>query len=123
MTFRRILGIIAISSIICVGPASAVTTSIWEQHRQKDFEAGTSKDVSITSRGKVILASKVDNFFEETEEIYIWCLAEDSKGNIYAGTGNQGKIYQITPDGQSSLFYDSPEVSILSLAVDANDTL
>lgn len=123
MTFRRILGIIAILSIICVGPASAVTTSIWEQHRQKDFEAGTSKDVSITSRGKVILASKVDNFFEETEEIYIWCLAEDSKGNIYAGTGNQGKIYQITPDGQSSLFYDSPEVSILSLAVDANDTL
>ena len=48
---------------------------------------------------------------------------EDSKGNIYAGTGNQGKLFRISQEGQSSLFYDSPEVSILSLAVDADDNV
>ena len=70
-----------------------------------------------------MLAPKLDAFFEDTEEIYIWCLAEDSKGNIYAGTGNSGKIYRINTDGESSLFYDSPEVSILTLAIDSNDNI
>ena len=120
MSFRLIL---AISVLYCcgIGSLSAVTTSIWEQSSQKDFEAGTLKDVSITSEGDILLARKFDEFADLKEEIYVWCLAEDSKGNVYAGTGNQGKIYRITPDGQSSLFYDSPEVSILSLTVDAND--
>lgn len=104
-------------------PAFGVTTQIWEQQHQKDFESGKPKNVSISSKGDLMLSPKLDAFFEETEEIYVWSLAEDSKGNIYAGTGNGGKIYQITPDGQSSLFYDSPEVSILALAIDANDSI
>ena len=104
-------------------PAFGVTTQIWEQQRQKDFESGKPENVSLSSKGELMLAPKLDTFFEDTEEIYVWCLAEDSKGNIYAGTGNGGKIYQITPDGQSSLFYDSPEVSILALAIDPNDNI
>ena len=126
MRFCRVLyllGFIAILLVANIESALAVKTSIWEQYRQRDFEAGTPKDISITSKNEVILSPKLDAVFTDTQEIYIWCLAEDSKGNIYAGTGNQGKIYRITPDGQSSLFYDSPEVSILSLAIDTNDNI
>ena len=122
MSFRLILAIF----VLCcfgIGSLSAVTTSIWEQSSQKDFEASTVKDVSITSDGEILLARKIDQFAEIQEEIYVWCLAEDSKGNVYAGTGNRGKIYRITQEGQSSLFYDSPEISILSLTVDANDNV
>ncbi len=126
MTFRRVLRfscIIAILFFVTIVPTSAVTTSLWEQQLQKDFEEDSPKNVSITSQGEVMLAPKLESSFADTQEIYIWCLAEDSHGNIYAGTGNGGKLYRITPDGQSSLFYDSPEVSILSLAVDASDNL
>ena len=122
MSFRLNLAIL-ILCLFCITPLLAVTTSIWEQRSQKDFEAGTLKDVSVTSEGGILLARKIDQLAEIKEEIYVWCLAEDSKGNVYAGTGNQGKIYRITADGQSSLFYDSPEVSILSLTVDANDNV
>ncbi|MBI1922852.1 hypothetical protein HYR99_01240, partial [Candidatus Poribacteria bacterium] len=126
MTFRRVLRfscIIAILFFVTIVPTSAVTTSLWEQQLQKDFEDDKPKNVSITSQGEVMLAPKLEPFFKDTQEIYIWCLVEDSHGNIYAGTGNGGKLYRITPDGQSSLFYDSPEVSILSLAVDASDNV
>lgn len=104
-------------------PVFGVTTQIWEQQHQKDFESGKPENVSLSSKGDLMLSPKLDAFFEDTKEIYVWCLAEDSKGNIYAGTGNGGKIYQITPDGQSSLFYDSPEVSILALAIDPSDNI
>ena len=104
-------------------PVFGVTTRIWEQQHQKDFESGKLENVSLSSKGELMLTPKLDTFFEDTKEIYVWCLAEDSKGNIYAGTGNKGKIYRITPDGESSLFYDSPEVSIFTLAIDPNDNI
>jgi sugar lactone lactonase YvrE len=126
MTLLRVFSVfigVAIFFSIGIQPASAVTTAIWEQQSQADFESGTPKHVSITSKGEVMLSPKLEPFFTDTQEVYIWCLAEDSKGNIYAGTGNEGKIYRMTPDGESSLFYDSPEVSIISLTVDANDNI
>ena len=118
-----ILSIAVVFFSIHLLPALGVTTQIWEQQNQKDFDSGKPENVSLSSKGELMLAPKLDTFFEDTKEIYIWCLAEDSKGNIYAGTGNGGKIYRITPDGQSSLFYDSPEVSILTLAIDPNDNI
>ena len=126
MTLYRAFYIFCTALIFCVIhllPAFGVTTQIWEQQRQKDFESGKPENISLSSKGDLMLAPKLDTFFEDTQEIYIWCLAEDSKGNIYAGTGNGGKIYKITPDGQSSLFYDSPEVSILALAIDSSDNI
>lgn len=126
MTFYRVFYVFSVAVVfffIYLLPAFGVTTQIWEQQKQKDFESGKPENVSISSQGELMLAPQLDTFFEGTKEIYIWCLAEDSKGNIYAGTGNGGKIYRITPEGESSLFYDSPEVSILTLAIDANDTI
>ncbi len=126
MAFYRVFYIFSVAVVffsIHLLPVFGVTTRIWEQQNQKDFESGKPKDVSLSSRGELMLAPKLDAFFEDTKEIYIWCLAEDSKGNIYAGTGNSGKIYRINTDGESSLFYDSPEVSILTLAIDSNDNI
>ena len=126
MTFYRAFFIFSIAVVFFSShllPAFGVTTQIWKQQYQKDFESGKIENVSLSSKGDLMLAPKLDAFFDDTEEIYIWCLAEDSKGNIYAGTGNKGKIYRITPDGESSLFYDSPEVSIFTLAIDPNDNI
>lgn len=110
-------------TLIFVSLASAVSTSLWEQHRRTDFEAGEIKKVSVTSKGDASLSLKIDGF-SEVKEAQVWALAEDSEGNIYAGTGNEGKIYKISPDGKTSeLYYDSPEVTIFSLVVGADDTL
>ena len=126
MAFYRAFYIFSVAVVffsIHLLPVFGVTTRIWEQQHQKDFESGKPENVSLSSKGELMLAPKLDAFFEDTKEIYVWCLAEDSKGNIYAGTGNGGKIYRINTDGESSLFYDSPEVSILTLAIDPNDNI
>lgn len=110
-------------SLIFVGFASAVSTSLWEQQRRTDFEAGEIKNISVSSKGDASLAFKVDEF-SELKEAQVWALAEDSEGNIYAGTGNEGKIYKISADGKTvTLHFDSPEVTIFSLVVGSDDTL
>ena len=111
------------TTLIFVSLASAVTTSLWEQHRSSDFEAGEIKNISVSSQGDAKLSFKIEDF-SEVKEAQVWALAEDSEGNIYAGTGNEGKIYKISADGKTSeLYYDSPEVTIFSLVVGADDTL
>ncbi len=109
--------------LMLVASASAVTTSLWEQQQRTDFESGEIKKISVSSIGDAKLSRKVDDF-SKIDEARIWALVEDSEGNIYAGTGNEGKIYKISADGQNfSLYYDSPEVEIYSLAIGADGTL
>ena len=125
VTFHRFFCIFMVISftLLVASPALAVKTATWTQQNHKNFASGTLESVAISSNGKVMLAHKLKKIADETEELYIWCLAEDSLGNIYAGTGNKGKIYKVTPNGQFSLFYNSPEVSILSLAIDVQNNI
>ncbi len=126
LTYRTLcavtIGLILIV-LIHAGPAAAVKTSLWEQQQRADFDAGTPKNLSLTSQGEVMLAPKIEGF-TKLKETQVWALVEDSAGNLYAATGNEGKIYKISAGGDTAeLFYDSPEVTIYSLAVAADDTL
>ena len=109
--------------LIYASLASAVSTSLWEQHQRAHFEAGEIKNISVSSKGDASLSFKIDGF-SKIDEARVWALVEDSEGNIYAGTGNEGKIYKISADGKTStLYYNSPEVEIYSLAIAPDDTL
>jgi len=49
---------------------------------------------------------------------YIFAIATDDAGNIYLGTGPQGKVYMLDSFGkEAQLIYDSRDKNILSLAV------
>jgi hypothetical protein len=49
---------------------------------------------------------------------HVRCLAVDENGNVYAGTGDEGVLYQIAPDRKMKALYHSPEGEVLSVAVD-----
>jgi sugar lactone lactonase YvrE len=80
------------------------------------------RNLSITAEGKVMLGPEISLFYN-TEESYIWSLIQDKKSNIYAGTGSEGKIFRITPDGKGKIFFDCEETEILSLALDNQGNL
>ena len=122
---RRVFSVwsLILTVLIFAGVASAVKTSLWEQQHHADFESGKPKDLSLTSTGDVMLSLKIDAF-TKMKETQVWALVEDSAGNLYAGTGNEGKIYKINADGDTAdLYYNSPEVTIYSLAIGPDDAL
>src|SRR5207302_3088215 len=57
------------------------------------------------------------------DEKYIWTLASDAKGNVFAGTGDKGIIQKITPDGKASVFYKTNATHVTSLAFDKSGNL
>ncbi|WP_406696500.1 WD40 repeat domain-containing protein [Singulisphaera sp. Ch08] len=48
---------------------------------------------------------------------YIWDLAHDSKGNLYAATGPTGQLWKLAPDGKRTLILDSKHPHLLCVAV------
>ena len=52
----------------------------------------------------------------DPDDKYIWALAVDRDGNIFAATGDKGVIYKITPTGQGTRFYKTSSTNVVSLA-------
>jgi hypothetical protein len=50
-------------------------------------------------------------------------LAVDARGNVYAGTAPDGKVYRITPGGEAKVFFEPKTKYIWSLAFDAQGRL
>ena len=102
----------------------AVQTGTWRQSEFADFEAGAIDKLSLRSDGRLNLAPAVTQVLE-TSLPYFWSLAEDSKGNVYAGGGGPGapaaRVYVISPDGKSRVFSDVDALEVHALAVDRKD--
>ncbi|RKY70119.1 MAG: hypothetical protein DRP97_04275, partial [Candidatus Latescibacterota bacterium] len=121
---RTKFGIICMAILIVTafGDGFSVTPSIWKENTQQEFEKGSPEQVCITSEGEITLAPALEEV-ADVDALYVWALAQDREGNLYAGTGNEGKIFKIDAKGKSALLFDSPEVGIHSLALDRKGNL
>ncbi|HEU4391383.1 MAG TPA: hypothetical protein VFV34_26525, partial [Blastocatellia bacterium] len=59
----------------------------------------------------------------KAREIEVHALAVDPSDNLYAGSSPDGKVYKITPDGNSSVFFDPKAKYIWALAFDRKGNL
>src|SRR5438093_4016190 len=103
-------------------PLFAVTPLFWETRTYDDFRKGKLSNVSLTSDDELILAPRFDLAFN-TEQTLVWSAVSDSKGNVYLGTGHDGKIFKVDPSGKGTLLADLSELDVLALAVDSKDVL
>ena len=94
-------------------------THTWEQSKFEDFGKGTANGVAIRSSGDLELAPTF-KAIATTPSTYIWAIASDKAGNVYAATGSPARIYRITPDGQSTVIFEPQELQVQALAVDKN---
>ena len=107
--------LLAASSVLSAGQ-----TRTWTQGEAADFEKGILKNLSLRSDGRLTLAPLSRELFD-TASSYLWALAQDSKGNLYAGGGTSAKLYRITPDGKGKLLAELDALEIHAIAVDSRD--
>jgi len=90
----------------------------WVQTTDTDFLAGTFTDAAITSRGEVVLAPQAQTLFAG-EQPLVLAVTTDAKGTVYAGTGNDGKVFALTPGGKPKLALETKDLTVTALAADA----
>lgn len=109
-------------SLASVPFANAGEPVIWETSSRAEILKGEARGVSISETGAFMLGPRMTQLFN-TDQAYIWSSAADGAGNVYLGTGHDGRIYRVSPDGRGALFYDAAELDVTALAVGRDGAL
>ena len=88
----------------------------------KQLIAAGARYVSLTSDSELILAPQFGPVFN-TEQPLVWSAIPDSKGNVYLGTGHDGKIFKVDASGKGAVIADLKELDVTALALDSRETL
>ncbi len=121
---KKFLGILFIFFIGLIGVLNlqASESAIWSTNTRADVLRGDAQGVSISDTGAISLAPRLTEIFK-TEQPYVWSSAVDANGNIYLGTGSDGKIYRVDRNGKGTLFADTNELNVSALAIGTNGEL
>lgn len=111
--FGAVFGAAILVSLHSTADASKV--KVWQQQTQAQFDKGKFKQAVVSSEGAIRLSRQV-KALASLQALNVWSVVEDKAGNLYAATGDEGKIYKVTSDGKSSVAYTSTDSQVLSLA-------
>jgi len=99
--------------------AEGSSPKFFQSATQNDFLRGDVENLSIDARGQLVLGPATELVYE-TAAPFIWSIAAAPDGTVFVGTGNEGKVYRIDPQGRGSMFYDSGELEVHALALAPN---
>ncbi len=112
--FALTLSVLALSTF-----AFAEGTRTWEQSKFDDLIKGTANGIAFRSEGGLELAPAF-KALATTPSTYIWSIASDAAGNIYAAAGSPARVYRITPDGKATTIFEPQELQVQALAAAKN---
>ena len=110
-----------ISLFFLIGSGLAANTFagepvVWEINSRAELLKGEARGVSVTDNGILTLAPNFSQLFN-TDQAYVWSTAIDAAGNVYLGTGHDGKLFRVGSDGKGSLLYKAAELDVTALAI------
>jgi hypothetical protein len=114
---RNQIPLLVTCSTLFTGLLFADGTRTWEQSKFEELIKGTTQGVAIRSTGGLELAPAF-KLLATTPSAFIWSIAADREGIVYAAAGSPARVYRIMPDGKSSVIFEPQELQVQALAVD-----
>jgi len=108
----RLLRIAAVT-LLFVPAAFAVQPQFWRVSTAEEFLAGESKGVAVTSRGELRPAPSAMKLASVSDP-FVLSQVRDGEGNIFIGTGNEGKVYRVA-GGTAKQIFKAAEPEIYSM--------
>jgi WD40 repeat protein len=104
--------------IVCALASMAVAegTRQWKETGYDEFERGTARGIAIRSTGQIELAPAFRAIYT-SPSTFIWGIAADKDGVVYAATGAPARVYRVTPDGKSSVIFEPKELQVQSISL------
>ena len=107
---------VVFSLVLCVFSIRASEPEIWSVNSRADVLKGDARGVSIDDNGVISLAPRLTETYK-TEQPFVWSSAIDAAGNVYLGTGGDGKIFKLDASGKGTQFADLAELNVSALAI------
>ncbi|MBP7571207.1 MAG: SMP-30/gluconolactonase/LRE family protein [Acidobacteria bacterium] len=106
----------------CVLSASASTPIFWQVSTRAEFMKGEVENLAIDNDGRLSLGP-ASALVHDAASPFLWALVAAPDGSVYAGTGNDGKVFRVAPDGKASPLFDAPELEVHAVAPAKDGTL
>src|SRR5215469_8434522 len=107
---------IALFILVFCALVLAEGTRIWKESSYEDFERGTAKGVAISSKGTLELAPAFKVVYT-SPSTFIWSIAADKDGTVYAATGAPARVYRIALDGKGAVIFEPKELQVQAIAL------
>ncbi len=104
------------------GAVWSATTKTWQTTGTADFLKGRLSALSLTPDGALVPGPGL-RFHTYLNQPALWSLSAASDGTLYAATGHSGKLFQISPSGQSKLLWSAPQPEIFAVRVASDGAL
>src|SRR5919106_5749441 len=105
MIIKQVTSLATISTLLLIlffTPVHAGQPAVWETSGRTELLKGDARGVSISDTGVLMLAPRLTEVFN-TQQTYVWSSAVDNQGNVFLGTGHDGKTFRVTPEGRGTL--------------------
>src|SRR5882672_6209028 len=100
----------------------ASSPKFFQAATQADFLKGDVENLSIDSRGQLLLGPATELVYE-TPSPFLWTVTPAPDGSLFVGTGNDGRVFRVDPQGNGAPFFDAAELEIHAIAPGPNGAL
>jgi hypothetical protein len=104
------------------GVGQAAKVKVWHHYAAGHYEKARFKNAVVTSEGMLRLSRQVKPL-AAIQATHVWSLVEDREGNLLAATGDEGKIFKVTPQGGVSVAYTSDDSQVFCLAASPDGSI
>jgi outer membrane protein assembly factor BamB len=111
--------VLTVTGLALAGPCRAAKVKVWHQHTPADYARARLRQAVVSSEGTLRLSRRLRPL-TDLDAGHVWDLAETADGTLYAATGDEGKVYKVTPGGKASVVYAGDQSQVLCLAVAAD---
>lgn len=112
----RLLVLSAALVLVPLSSTFAAKVKVWHHNTPGHFEKAQWKHTVVTNEGALRLSRQLKPLVK-LNATHVWDIVEDRNGNLYAATGDEGKLYKVSPDGKVAIAFESQESQILCLAM------
>jgi sugar lactone lactonase YvrE len=108
---------IAVTALGAFTLTHAVQTRAWVAGAS-DLQGAQSEGVAVTTLGRLFLAPRIARIGDEPGSLpaaHVWAVAADERGNVFLGTGPDGRVLRVSPSGASAILYTAPEPLVTAL--------
>jgi outer membrane protein assembly factor BamB len=102
--------------LLCPSLIIAAKVKVWHQHTPAQYDKAQLKQVVLSNEGVLRLSRQVRPL-AGLDATHVWDMVEDRDGNLFVATGDEGKIYKVSPEGKTVVVYAGQQSEILCLVL------
>jgi hypothetical protein len=118
----RAISVTTLAVLITASTSQAAKVKVWRHHAAAHHEKATCRGTVVDSEGAIRLARQLKPL-ADLDATHVWDVIEDKQGNLLVATGDEGKVYRVTRNGEVSVALQTEEGQVFCLAQAADGTV